>query len=139
MADITNRTSVKQLKGMGITIEDLHALIARAQRKQNRQQVNEERVAFIEEVFTLMTANVEQEWKNGMLLKHWYPNGKSANEEEEKARKSKHTEISRALQSLVDTGRIVKQNKTQTASGTFYIVSQVEGENTEGADVEETE
>ena len=105
MANITNRTSVKQLKEMGITLEDLHSLIARAQRKQNREQVNAERVAFIEEVFTLMSANVEQEWKNGMLLKHWYPNGKSANEEEEKARKSKHAEISRALQSLVDDCR----------------------------------
>ena len=139
MANITNRTSVKQLKEMGITLEDLHSLIARAQRKQNREQVNAERVAFVEEVFTLMSANVEQEWKNGMLLKHWYPNGKSANEEEEKARKSKHAEISRALQSLVDDGRIVKQNKTNTASGTFYTVAQTEGESTESVEAEETE
>ena len=139
MANITNRTSVKQLKEMGITLEDLHSLIARAQRKQNREQVSAERITFIEEVFTLMSANVEQEWKNGKILKHWYPNGKSANEEEEKARKSKHAEISRALQSLVDDGRIVKQNKTNTASGTFYTIAQPEGENTDSIENEETE
>ena len=120
--DITNKTTVKQLIAMGITKSQIENLVARAQRKANKSQVNEERQAFMEEVFALMLANPEMQWKNGKLLKNWFPDGKSADEEVEKARRAKHAEISRALQSLSEAGRISKHNKTNTASGTFYTV-----------------
>lgn len=122
MTSINDKTTVKQLKALGVSIEQIQSLIASNERKANRSRVNAERDAFVEEVYTIMVEDLSQEWKNGLILKAFFPNGKSKDEEIEKARRAKHAEISRALQSLVDAGRIEKQNKTNTTAGTFYTV-----------------
>ena len=135
---ITNRTTVKQLIEMGITKTQIEALIQRVNRKANRDALSAERLEFMEEVFGIIQSNPECKWKNGMILKTWFPNGKSSDEEIEKARKAKHAEISRALSGLADQGRIVKVQNANSASSTYYTVvaalPMIEDEKDEGSD-----
>jgi DNA-binding transcriptional MerR regulator len=120
--EITNRTTVKQLIGMGVTLAQIENLVKRVNKKEARNALTEERSQFMEEVFTIMVQNPECKWKNGKILKTWFPNGKSQDPEIEKARKQKHSEISRALSELSNQGRIVKIQNGNSASSTFYQV-----------------
>ena len=126
MTNITNRTTVKQLIEMGVNFEQIEALIVKANKSKSKAQANLEHQKFIEEVYSLMVENPESKWKNGDLLKTWFPEGKSKDAEVEKSRVSKHSEISKALQALTADGRIVKCNETNTASGTFYMIAPLE-------------
>ena len=129
---ITNRTTVKQLSEMGVSIEDLNQLIEQSQKKQERLELLQKREEFAEEVFQIMLENPEAEWKNGHILKHFFPEGKSTDEEVEKSRVRKHAEISRALQALTESGRIVKVQGKTTALTHYKVENSVENEVDEG-------
>ena len=129
---ITNRTTVKQLKEMGVSIDDLNQLIVQSQKRTARLELVQQRQEFAEEVFQIMSENPEAEWKNGHILKHFFPDGKSKDEEIEKSRVRKHQEISRALQSLTTSGRIVKVQGKTTALTHYKIENTVDTEVDEG-------
>lgn len=129
---ITNRTTVKQLKEMGVSIDDLNQLIAQSQKRAARLELVQQRQEFAEEVFQIMSENPEVEWKNGHILKHFFPEGKSKDEEIEKSRVRKHQEISRALQSLTTSGRIVKVQGKTTALTHYKIENSSDSEVDEG-------
>jgi predicted transcriptional regulator len=121
--ELTPNTTLKELYALGITQSQIQSLINATQRKSKRLNSSNNRASFMEEVFALMLQQPNVEWKNGKILKNWYPNGKSSDEEIEKARRKMHSEISRALQDLTKAGRIVKKNNTNTSSGTFYTIT----------------
>ena len=95
---------------------------ANAKAAGGRGASNTDRAAFADEVFQIMLEQPQLEWKNGKVLKTWFPNGKESDADLEKLRVKKHQQISRALSDLAKDGRIVKDRKGTSASGTFYKV-----------------
>jgi hypothetical protein len=87
-----------------------------------RGAANPDRAGFAEEVYAILIENPKAEWKNGAVLKTWFPNGKEADAELEKQRVERHRQISRALADLTSDGRLVKERKGESASSTFYRV-----------------
>ena len=87
-----------------------------------RGTANPDRQAFAQEVFEIMLEQPTAAWKNGKILKTWFPNGKEADAELEKQRVKRHAAISRALADLVDEGRLVKDRSGDSASTTFYKI-----------------
>lgn len=122
MTNITNRTTVKQLIELGVTFEQIESLVVKAQNKNQKSKVKLEQAELMTEVFDIMFSSPNAEWKTGSILKTWFPEGKSKNEETENERKQKHAQISQALKALSDSGKILKHNQTNTTSGTFYTV-----------------
>lgn len=120
---VTHEMTVQQLIDAGvITLVQLQSFADRKASGASRGAASPDRAAFAEEVWSIVLEQPTAQWKNGKVLKQWYPNGKEADAELEKARVKRHQQISRALADLVSDGRLVKQRKGSSASGTFYTV-----------------
>ena len=120
---VTPEMTVQQLIDAGvITLVQLQSFADRKAAGATRGAASADRAAFAEEVWSIVLEQPTAQWKNGKILKQWYPNGKEADAELEKARVKRHQQISRALADLVSDGRLVKERKGSSASGTFYTV-----------------
>ena len=120
---VTPEMTVQQLMDAGvITLAQLQGFANRKAAGATRGAASPDRAAFAEEVWSIVLEQPTAQWKNGKVLKQWYPDGKQADAELEKARVKRHQQISRALADLVSDGRLVKQRKGTSASGTFYTV-----------------
>ena len=120
---VTPEMTVQQLMDAGvITLAQLQGFANRKAAGATRGAASPDRAAFAEEVWSIVLEQPTAQWKNGKVLKQWYPDGKQADDELEKARVKRHQQISRALADLVSDGRLVKQRKGTSASGTFYTV-----------------
>ena len=120
---VTADMTIQTLIDAGIvTLAQLQSY-ANAKAAGGRGGSNPDRAAFAQEVFQIMLEQPQLEWKNGKVLKTWFPNGKETDVELEKLRVKKHGAISRALADLVKDGMIVKDRKGSSASGTFYKVA----------------
>lgn len=120
---VTPEMTVQQLIDAGvITLVQLQSFADRKAAGATRGAASADRAAFAEEVWSIVLEQPTAQWKNGKILKQWYPNGKEDDAELEKARVKRHQQISRALADLVSDGRLVKQRKGSSASGTFYTV-----------------
>jgi predicted transcriptional regulator len=130
---VTAEMSVQALIDAGVvTLSQLQGFADRKAAGAKRTAAASDRKAFADEVYDIMCSEPQiAEWKNGKILKQWFPNGKSQDVEVENARKKRHSLISRALADLASDGRIVKHNKTNTASGTFYTVVEVPAKDVE--------
>ena len=117
-ADMTVQTLIDE--GV-VTLTQLQAY-ANAKASGGRGASATDRTAFADEVFAIMCENPQQAWKNGILLKTWFPNGKEQDADLEKLRVKKHQAISRALADLTADGRLVKDRSGDSASTTFYKV-----------------
>jgi len=114
---VTPEMTVQTLIDAGVTLAQVQSLLA----PKTQSTANVDRAAFAEEIFGMMCADAQANWKNGKLLKHWFA-GKQSDPELEKARVKRHQMISRALADLVKAGRITKDGGQKSASGTFYRV-----------------
>ena len=120
---VTPEMTVQQLMDAGvITLAQLQGFANRKAAGATRGAASPDRAAFAEEVWSIVLEQPTAQWKNGKVLKQWYPDGKQDDAELEKARVKRHQQISRALADLVSDGRLVKQRKGTSASGTFYTV-----------------
>jgi len=114
---VTPEMTVQTLIDAGVTLAQVQSLLA----PKPQSSGNTDRAAFADEIFEMMCADAQANWKNGALLKHWF-SGKQADPELEKARVKQHQLISRALADLTKEGRITKDGGQKSASGTFYRV-----------------
>lgn len=131
---ITPEMTVQDLVDAGIvTIAQLQCY-ANAKASGARGASSQDRAVFAEEVYAILLEQPTAEWKNGKVLKNWFPNGKEEDPEMEKLRVKKHQEISRALADLTKDGRLVKERKGSSASGTFYKVVEAKMPQPEGED-----
>ena len=117
---VTPATTVQALLDAGLSLASLQSLVNAA--ASGVSGASSSRKEFAEEVYAILVASPSTEWKNGDVLKTWYPGGKSSDAEVEKARVKRHQEIGRALADLAAEGRLVKECKGDSASGTFYKV-----------------
>ena len=118
---ITPDMTVQALIDAGLTLPQLQRMVNAAAQGATISATGS-RQEFAEEVYAILIERPTAEWKNGEVLKTWFPNGKEQDAELEKARVKRHQEISRALSDLVSDGRLVKERKGSSASGTFYKV-----------------
>lgn len=116
---VTAETTVQALIDAGLTLAQLQCLV---NAKQSGASTTTDRAAFAHEVYAMMLEQPTAQWKNGTLLKVWFPNGKEADAEMEKQRVKKHQMISRALADLASDGYITKERSGNSASTTFYKV-----------------
>ena len=131
---ITPEMTVQDLVDAGIvTIAQLQCY-ANAKASGGRGASSQDREVFAEEVYAILIEQPQIEWKNGKVLKNWFPNGKESDPEMEKLRVKKHAQISRALADLTKDGRLVKERKGSSASGTFYKVVEAKMPQPEGED-----
>lgn len=114
---VTPEMTVQTLIDAGVTLAQVQSLLA----PKTRSTANVDRAAFAEEIFGMMCADTQANWKNGKLLKNWFA-GKQSDPEQEKARVKRHQMISRALADLTKEGRITKDRSGNSASATFYRV-----------------
>ena len=121
MTQITPEMTVQTLIDAGLTLTQLQAMV-NAKANGGRATANEDRAAFASEVYAIMCENPSANWKNGALLKTWFPNGKEQDADLEKLRVKRHQQISRALSDLAQDGLITKERSGQSASTTFYKV-----------------
>lgn len=120
---VTPEMTVQQLMDAGVvTLAQLQGFANRKAAGATRGAASPDRAAFAEEVWSIVLEQPTAQWKNGKVLKQWYPDGKQADPEAEKGRVKRHQQISRALADLVSDGRLVKARKGESASGTFYTV-----------------
>ena len=113
---VTAETTVAQMIEAGVTLSQLQALVTRAA----SGEPSSDRAEFAEEVYAIMCDQPHANWKNGIILKTWFPNGKESDAEREAARVKRHQMISRALADLTKDGRITKERSGNSASSTFY-------------------
>ena len=115
---ITADMTVQNLIDAGISLARIQALV----NAPAAPAASSSRSAFAEEVYQIVCANPGQNWKNGDVLKTWFPAGKCADAAMEKLRVKRHQEIGRALADLAADGRMVKDRSGDSASTTFYKV-----------------
>lgn len=115
---VTPDMTVQTLIDAGVSLARIQALLAAP----SAPAASSSRKDFAEEVYQIVCANPSQNWKNGDILKTWFPAGKCADAEMEKLRVKRHQEIGRALADLASEGRLVKERNGDSASSTFYKV-----------------
>jgi hypothetical protein len=115
---VTPDMTVQTLIDAGISLSRIQALFD----AKSPSASSSNRTAFAEEVYAILLTNPTAEWKNGSVLKTWFPSGKCSDAAEEKLRVKKHQEIGRALADLAADGRLVKDRNGDSASSTFYKV-----------------
>lgn len=118
---VTADMTIQTLIDAGISLAQIQSLVNAKQRGASTSSTSD-RAAFAEEIYALMIERPTAEWKNGTLLKNWFPNGKEQDADLEKLRVKKHQMISRALADLASDGRLTKERSGQSASTTFYKV-----------------
>jgi hypothetical protein len=82
---VTPEMTVQTLIDAGVTLAQVQSLLA----PKTQSTANVDRAAFAEEIFGMMCADAQANWKNGKLLKNWFA-GKQSDPELEKARVKRH-------------------------------------------------
>lgn len=115
---VTPEMTVQDLINAGISLARIQALV----NAPAAPAASNSRAEFAEEVFEIVSADPTRCWKNGDVLKTWFPNGKCSDAAMEKIRVKRHQEIGRALADLAEAGRLIKSRNGDSASSTFYKV-----------------
>ena len=109
---VNNETTVAQLIEMGITLEAIKNLLAKEQRRSQRNKAKAEKEAEMQiisaQVLEALNADPAKKWKTGQLVASLFGLKKSADEEMEKKRYRVHGMISQTLSKMSESGNISK-------------------------------